>query len=129
MEMFQILITVVIIQLCTFFKTFTTRKLYFNKPVYKKIRNHLSLMSFPDDKCIIHTKGELELISGNIRKADFNTHKQKKIKNVKKENELVINPTKYGNQWLNDPANDAVEMILLSVISDYGNIIKTDQHH
>lgn len=65
-EMFHMLIVVVISQLYTSAKTFTTCKLYPVNLTTKKLqsRNHLSLNSFMDDKCITHTKRELEL-SGN----------------------------------------------------------------
>lgn len=52
-----------------------------------------------DDKCIIHTKGELEFISGNIWKADFNSHKQKKIKLVKKKKKVLTRSIK-NRGWI-----------------------------
>lgn len=79
----------VIIQLYTFVKTFTACKLYFNKPDYKITRGAIYLISFLDDKCIIYTKGKLELLSGTIRKADFTHINRKRFKMSKKGNEVI----------------------------------------
>lgn len=58
-------------------KTFTSCKLYFNKPDYKILSgSHLSPNSFKADTSVSYTqKEEMELIYGNIRKADFYSHK------------------------------------------------------
>lgn len=53
-----------------------------------------------DDKCITQTKEELELISASISKADFNPHKEKKIKNVKKRSKLVITGSTKIRGWM-----------------------------
>lgn len=72
------------IQSYTCVKTFTACKLYFSKPDYK-----ISLISFLNDKWIIYTKGKLELLSGNIRKADFTHINRKRFKLSKKGNEVI----------------------------------------
>lgn len=50
---------------------------------------NFSLISFLNDKWIIYTKGKLELLSGNIRKADFTHINRKRFKLSKKGNEVI----------------------------------------